>query len=246
MRTNVRMSPIIALFVFACLSASVPAQTTPQNRALGLVAKSTGGLIGNVSATEGSSVFSGDYLSTQDNGSLLVRLGPLSLELQSASGAHIYRAPYGAVVELDRGTIVYITPGTQENLVVVASDVRVTPALATPDFGRVTINDPCNITVYSQRGQAHVQVGSESRVVEQGKAYRVRAENELTYSKYLSPDAGDYHNYHEHRACAPPLMAKGHMPMAAGQSHFMIATIAVASGATLFGVLKALESPDRP
>ncbi len=235
-----------AIALFASLGSCLLAQTTPQNHALGLVAKSAGGLIGNAAATEGSSVYSGDYLSTRENGSLLVRLGALSLELQGSSGAHVYRAPYGAIVELDRGTLVYITPGTQENLVVVASDVRVTPALDTPDFGRVSLDDPCNLTVFSQRGQAHVQVGSESRIVEQGKAYRVRAENELTYSKYLSPDAGDYHNYHEHRACAPPMMARSHMPMAAGQSHFLIATVAVAGALTTFGVLKALESPDRP
>ena len=235
-----------AIALFASLASSLAAQTIPQNQALGLVAKSTGGFIGNAAATEGSSVYSGDYLSTQDNGSLLVRLGALSLELQGSSGAHVYGAPYGAIVELDRGTLVYITPGTQQNLVVVASDVRVTPALDTPDFGRVSIDDPCDLTVYSQRGQAHVQVGSESRMVEQGKAYHVRAENELTYSKYLSPDAGDYHRYHEHRACAPPLTAKNHIPMAAGQSHFLIATVAVVGGITTFGVLKALESPDRP
>jgi len=58
---------------------------------------------------------------------LLVRVGPLSLELQGSSAVHIYRAPYGAIVELNRGTVVYTTPGTQENIVIVASDVRVTP-----------------------------------------------------------------------------------------------------------------------
>jgi hypothetical protein len=105
------------------------------------------------------------------------------LDLQSSSAVHIYRAPYGAIVELNRGSVVYTTPGGQQNLVIVASDVRVTPVLSEADFGRVTMDDPCNVTVYSQRGETNVQVGSENRTVEQGKAYRVRAENEISYRK---------------------------------------------------------------
>jgi hypothetical protein len=242
----VRSLPVIALFVFACAVALLKAQSSPQTPALGLVAKVSGGQIGTAPAAEGSSIYSGDYLSTTDNGSLLVRMGTLSLELQSSTTVHIYRAPYGAIVELNHGTVLYTTPGGQQNLVIVASDVRVTPVLSTVDFGRVSMDDPCNITVYSQRGEANVQVGSENRLVETGKAYRVRAEHEISYRKYLSPDADDYHDYHEHRPCAPVEMTKGHAPIAPGQSRFLlVAALAVGTG-TGIGIWKALESPDRP
>jgi hypothetical protein len=73
-----------------------------------------------------------------------------------------------------------------------------------PDFGRVSIDDPCNLAVYSQRGTATAQVGSESHLVEEGKAYRVRAMNEIRYRQYVSPDASDYHNHHQHQKCAVP------------------------------------------
>lgn len=241
-----RLLPVIALFVFACAGAPLGAQSSPQTPALGLVAKVSGGQIGTAPAAEGSSIYSGDYLSTTDNGSLLVRIGTLSLELQSSTTVHIYRAPYGAIVELNHGTVLYTTPGGQQNLVIVASDVRVTPVLSTADFGRVSMDDPCNITVYSRRGEANVQVGSENRLVEAGKAYRVRAEHEISYRKYLSPDADDYHDYHEHRPCAPVEMTKGHAPIAPGQSRFLlVAALAVGTG-TGIGIWKALESPDRP
>jgi hypothetical protein len=159
---------------------------------------------------------------------------------------HIYRAPYGAIVELNRGTVLYTNPGGPQNIVIVASDVRVTPSLSAPEFGRVTMDDPCNITVYSQRGEANVQVGSENRTVEEGKAYRVRAENEISYRKYLSPDENDYHRYHDHRPCAPVDMVKGKPPIAPGQSRFLLlASAAVATG-TGIAIWKAVESPDRP
>lgn len=237
---------VTALLVSLCFASPLLAQSSPENPPMGLVAKSTGGQIGNVAATEGSSVFSGDYLSTNDNGSLLVRVGKLSLELQGSSAAHIYRAPYGAVVELNHGTVVYATPGGPENLVVVASDVRVTPDPSAPDLGRVSLDDPCNVTVYSQRGQVNVQVGSENRAVEEGKAYRVHAENEISYRKYLSPDDGEYHRSHEHRPCAPLEMVKGHAPLAPANSHFLLATGVIVGTATGLIVSEAFESPARP
>ena len=129
---------------------------------------------------------------------------------------------------------------------VVANDVRVTPVLSVADLGRVSINDPCNVTVYSQRGQVNVQSGSESHFVQEGKAYKVRAENEVSYRQYVSPEDNDYHNYHGHKPCGPVEMIKGHAPIAAGQSHFLLVTGVLAGTATGIGIWKALESPNRP
>jgi hypothetical protein len=126
-------------------------------------------------------------------------------------------------------------------------DVRVTPALGTPDFGRVSLDNPCNITVYSQRGSANAQVGSESHTVEEGKAYRVRAVNEVEYRQYVSPDVSDYHNHHQHRDCPAPLdMVRGKPPMAAGSNRFLLVSAALIGAGSAIGVWKALESPDRP
>ncbi len=244
-----KIARVILLAVLVALpvvSSRAQSQTTAPAASLGLVARSLKAHIGDAVLTEGSTIYSGDYLSTEDGGSLLIRIGGLSLELQGYSAAHLYRTPYGAIAELDRGTAVYTTPGGHENLVLVASDVRVTPELAVADLGRVTINDACNVTVASQRGQANVQVGSESHGVEEGKAYRVRAENEVTYREYVSPDANDYHDYHAHRPCAAAQIVKGHAPAAAGQSRFLLVTGIVAGGLTAWGVVEALESPSRP
>jgi hypothetical protein len=125
------------------------------------------------------------------------------LELQSASAAHVYRTPYGAVVELNHGTAFFTTPGGHE-----------------------------------------MRVGSESHSVEEGKAYRVHAVNEISY--HLSPDVDEYHEYHSHKPCAPVQMVKGHSPIAAGQSRFMLVTGIVAGGLTAWGVTEALGSPTRP
>ncbi len=240
-----RLSGVLVLLSFG-FAVALRAQSAPESAALGLVATATNAQIGNAAVSAGSSIYSGDYLSTSDNGSLLIRMGSLSLELQASTGVHIYRAPYGAVVELNRGAVLYTTPGGPQNLVIVASDVRVTPLISAPDFGRVSLDDPCQITVYSQRGQATVRVGSENRTVEEGKAYRVRAENEISYHKYLSPDDDDYHRYHDHRPCAPVDMVKGKPPLPPAHSHFLLVAstmIGVGSGVAIW---KSVESPDCP
>jgi hypothetical protein len=235
---------VIALLVCGCSTtwAQAPAQDAP----LGLVVQSLRGQVGKASVTDGSTIYSGDSLSTEEGGSLLVRIGALALGLESSTTVHIYRAPYGAVVELSRGSVTFMTPGTHENLGIVASDVRVTPVLTVPDSGRVSLDGPCSVSVYSRRGQVTVQVGTESRLVEQGKAYRVRPENEISYREHISPDANDYHNYHDHRPCAAAQTAKGHSPIAAGQSRFLIISVGLAAAATTFAISEAFESPDRP
>lgn len=236
--------PVFAAFVLA--ASGVLAQSAPQTPALGLIAQASQAKIGNAEASEGTSIYSGDLLSTGNNGSLLVRIGALSFQLQPNSSVHIYRAPYGAVAELNSGTVIYTTSGGPQNLVIVASDVRVTPNIAYSDFGRVSMDDPCDITVYSERGNANVQVGSESRDVEEGQAYHVRAENSLEYSKYLSPDADDYHKYHIHRPCAPMDLVHGHPPLAASSSHFLLATAVLLGVGGGIAVWKATESPSAP
>jgi len=242
----VRIVPLVALLALAPLGAPLHAQNPTQPLALGLVAKTSDAEIDKAHAIEGSSVYSGDHLSTNEHGSLLVRIGALSLELQSSSSAHIYRTPYGAVLELNRGSVLYATPGGQQNLVIVASDVRVTPSLDHQDSGRVTIDDPCNITVSSQNGQVNVKVGSESRNVEEGKSYRVRAEQSIIYREYVSPDADNYHHYHDHTPCAPFDIVHGHPPIAPGQSHFVLATAALAGAGAGVGIWKAWESSEKP
>ena len=241
-----RVISFAVLVTLPAVSLNAQTQTSTAAPALGLAARAQKAHIGDLPLTEGSTIYSGEYVSTEDGGSLLIRIAGLSLELQSSSAAHVYRTPYGAIAELDRGTAVYNTPGGHENLIIVASDVRVTPVLTTANTGRVTINDPCNVTVASQRGEADVRVGSESHYVEQGKAYRVHAENEISYHQWVSPDVDNYHEYHTHKPCAAIKTVKGYAPVAAGQSRFMLVTGIVAGGLTVWGVTEALESPSRP
>lgn len=226
---------------------SHPAAASQANLPLGVVGTANAAKIGGATATEGATIYSGDAISTDNGGSLLVRIGALSFELQSDSSAHVYRAPYGAVLELNSGSVAYSTPGGSQNLVIVASDVRVTPDASRSDYGRVAIEDRCNVSVQAERGQADVHVGSETKTVEEGKAYKVRAENSISYRKYLSPDENDYHRFHDHAPCAAAYQSvKGRPPIAPGESRFLYLALGTAGVITTVGVIKVFESPNRP
>lgn len=242
---------IVCGLLLAVVSAAAVAVANAQAAgapaaALGLVAKSVKAHIGNAAASDGASVYTGDLLSTEQGGSMLVKFSGLTLELLDNTSVHVYAAPYGAVVEMEHGTVNYATPGNSQNIVIVASDVRVTPYLSVADAGRVSMEDPCNLTVSTVHGTADVQAGHESRTIEQGKTFRVRSENQVSYRKYLSPDASDYHDYHQHTPCAPMQALKGHSPVAAGQSRFLYVAGAVIGGATWWALSEATESAKRP
>ena len=214
--------------------------------ALGLVGKSISAHVGNSEATEAETVYSGDSISTDARGTLLVLIGSLTLQLESNSSAHVFKAPYGAVVELTRGAALYGTRGGQQNLVIVASDVRVTPFTGTAALGRVNVDDPCKISVFSQKGQAAVQVGSETKTVEQGKAFKISAEYSTNAQDSHPPDADDYHSSHYHRPCSAAQGTGTHRPVPAGQSRFVYFATGAVAVATVVPVVKALESPNRP
>lgn len=234
----------------AVLISGVIDSTSVENSAnapLGMVTKTLSAQIGSSASSEGTTIFSGDYLSTNADGVLQVRVGNLSLELKGSSAAHIFRANYGVVVALNRGSLVYNKPSGPPNAVIVASDVRITPVVSMADTGSVSVEDPCNLLIQSQRGQVYVQVGSESQLLEEGKAFRVRPISSVSEHKSVSPDADDYHESHQHEACAGPTQAmKGHAPLSAGRSRFLYIATAGAVIITVVPLLEALESPNRP
>jgi hypothetical protein len=229
-------------------SVEISAQTVPAaNTSLGIVTNISSAHIGSSAGAEGATIFSGDYLSTDAGGVLQVRVGNVSIELQGSSSAHIFQAPYGVIVALNRGTLVYNKPSGLPNVVIVTSDVRITPVVSLPDTGRVSAEDPCNLMIQSQRGQANVQVGSASQLVEQGKAFRVRPISSVIERTSVSPDADNYHESHQHQSCPGPAQTfKNPPPKAPSFSPFTAVAVGAAIAVPIVAVHEALESPNRP
>jgi hypothetical protein len=148
---------------------------------------------------------------------------------------------------LNRGTVAYSKPIGQPNVVIVASDVRITPVVSTASSGRVSVDDPCNLLIHSQRGQVYVQVGSASQMVEQGKAFRVRPISSVSERTSVSPDADNYHESHQHQPCQGPAQTFNNQhPKPPSFSTFTAVAVGVAIVGTTIPLVVTLESPSRP
>jgi ferric-dicitrate binding protein FerR (iron transport regulator) len=178
---------------------------------LGIVVKATTARVGNSTGTKGAAVYSGDSLSTDIGGVLIVRVGTLTVELQGDSAARIYRASYGAVVDLGGGSVIYQTAGDPQNVQIVASDTRITPGGGGATAGRVTLENGCYLKIQSRRGPVHVADGRNSHVVDSGRTYHLYPQNFVIASQSISPDSTNYHHAHLHRACGTS-EAKGLAP----------------------------------
>lgn len=229
-------------------SVEISAQAIPaENAPLGMVTKTLSAHIGTSNSSEGTTIYSGDYLSTDADGVLQVRVGNLAIDLKGGSSAHIFRASYGVIVALNRGTLAYNKPGGQPNVVIVASDVRITPVVSGASSGRVSVDDPCNLMIHSQLGQVYVQVGSASQLVEKGKAFRVRPISSVSERTSVSPDADNYHESHQHQPCQGPAQTfNNHPPKPPSFSPFTAVAVGVGIVGTTIPIVVALESPSRP
>ena len=229
-------------------SVEISAQAVPgENAPLGMVTKSISAQIGSSASSEGATIYSGDYLSTDSDGALQVRVGSLAIDLKGSSSAHIFRATYGVVVALNRGTLTYNKPSGQPNVVIVASDVRITPVVSVASSGSVSADDPCNLLIHSQLGQVYVQVGSASQLVERGKAFRVRPISSVSERISVSPDADNYHESHQHQPCQGPAQTfNNQRPKSPSFSPFTAVAVGVAIVGTAIPLVGALESPSRP
>jgi len=201
-------------FLLAC--APLPAA---QNQ-LGVVTQSTAGHLNNAAASAGATVYIGDRLGTDSKGAMALRAGTVQLLLSEDSTLYMNRDEAGLIPRLDRGSVGFHVEGN-EGFRVTAADVTVRAQSPVATVGQVTL-EKCSVLVTSRVQSLEVTAGKETKIVEEGKSYRVAL-------------AGP---------CGVAQQSRG--PQITAHSRFSVAAVAVVGIATFLGVQEALESPDRP
>jgi hypothetical protein len=237
------------ILVFASLvcPASSPARTPGADAPLGVVLQANLAHVKESALTEGATVYPGEDLSTDDGGSLDLRIVNSRFGLAANSRVHFYSGAKGSVAELDSGTLTFRRDTGADGFEVVASDVRIVPKGEGPVAGQVTFLSACKITVSSITGEIAITSGKESRIVKEGEAYSVLPEvGVLAVQAYISPDDPGYHKSHSHQTCA--LRGSPRTPvqfqkigLAAG-----LAGAGVLIGIKLLSSHPSVESPDHP
>jgi len=207
---------ILAVALFSLLlGAALPAQLPPS----GVVLQSVNAHLNTADVAIGTTVFDGDRLETQEKGALNVRSGQVQLTLSEQSTVWMNHEDLMLVPTLQRGTVTFrAEAGT--GVEIKADDVHVRAHSPVLTVGEVTLKE-CDVLVTARTQSLEVTAGKETKILEEGKTYRVVRKG----------------------ACAAAL---SHPAQAVGQSRFFVAPVATAVGIAIWTIHKGLESPDRP
>lgn len=162
---------LIALVASGMLNPSLMAAAKP----LGTVVAAENAHLGDAVLALGTNVFPGDFLQTDSNGTLRLRMGSTQVYLAAGSAATLQQAPdqltgrFGA--NLVRGTVGFSSalPGSFQ----VDTPVATVRSNQGPAFGEVTLMGPNTILVAAYRGSLLVTGNGVERVIPEGDSFNV-------------------------------------------------------------------------
>lgn len=194
---------------------------------LGTIVYANRAHVGAAQASVGATVFGGDRLSTEQHGSVQVRVGTARLLLSGASSA-TFSEDASPAATLTIGSATFSTANSK-SFTLRAASALIRPNADKPTIGQVTLLNPKELVVRCTRGSLSFAVDDDVRVVPEGAAYHVY----LDKSDPQGPQGAGTKGY-------------GGSPIKAAKSKFIWYAIGVVAVVTGFAVDEALESPDRP
>ena len=221
---------IARILVAVSLSLTLLLSPLRATGAFGTVVFAHHSYVGAADASAGTTVFSGDRLSTDQAGTLQVRAGAARLLLAGSSAVTLAQDDTSPAATLARGTATFSTANSKALALHVASAV-IRSKTDQPTIGRVTVLGAKELVVKSIRGSLEIAVEDDVREIPEGLAYRV----------VLDPNAPEPQGPR-----GAGTKGQGGPPIKPAKSKFIWYAIAVTAGVTIYVVSEALESPDRP
>lgn len=214
-----------------------PAWASPKTASsLGTIITAERARIGDSPAEVGTTVFSGDRLSTDGEGSVQIRAGAARLLLQSGSTVTLNESEGAPSAKLFLGTATFST-GNSRAFTLFASRAVIRAQSDGPTIGQVTYLNEKELLVVSKRGPLTITVDGQTEVIADGGAYRVLLDPPTTMAQ--GPEGAGANKNDKRRGMSGP-------PLHAGRNYFMITAIGVTAVVTGLALSEALESPDRP
>lgn len=207
--------------------------STPNVAPLGTVIAAEHAYVGETNADVGTTIYGGDRVSTDMQGSVQVRAGAARLLLQSSSAVVVNDSEGAPSAKLLSGTAIFST-GNAHAFTLFASKAAVRPQTDAPTIGQVTYLNEKELLVTSRRGGLTVTVENETQVIAEGTSYRVLLDPEASAQGPEGAGSGKQ----------GPIQSGG--PLKAGRSRFLIVATVLTGAVTAFAISEALESPARP
>ena len=175
--------------VLSVTLATVSLMGAPTATVLGTVVTAERAHVGDGVASIGTTVFGGDPLSTEEQGSVQIRVGAARLLLLSASSAMVNDSEGVPSAKLLVGTATFST-GNARAFTLYASKAAIRAQSDAPTCGQVRLLNAKELLITSKRGPLSVTVDGETRVIEDGKAYHVYLDPEMAAAQGPSGAGG--------------------------------------------------------
>jgi hypothetical protein len=198
--------------------------------AFGTVVSADRARVGSASASVGTTLYSGDRLSTDQLGNVQLRAGSARLHLSPSTMVVLTEESGAPGAVLSAGTATFSTANSKA-FSLNAATATIRPQTDMPTIAQVTFVSSKEFIVRTTRGPLSVTVEDETQIIPEGNSYRVILDPPATAEPQGPRGTGTY-------STKPPRRA--------GRSHFIIFLIAAAAVVTGIAVSEALESPERP
>ena len=208
------------IVVLSVMLVGAPVMAKPASAPLGSVMQAERAHLGADITSSGATIYDGDRLETQDDGTLRARLGGSQLYLRQGTIAEVHGLSNGYSASLLHGTVIASSPEGQ-SFQLLANGATIRPLDAKATVAQVTWVTPSELVLTSNVGAIQVSLEGDVKTIEAGNSFRMEIQPEAS-SSGPGPQGGPAHGGHNHAI------------------YFWIAAVAVATG---IGVWRALVSP---
>jgi hypothetical protein len=227
-----------AIYVSAAILSltSIPllCGATPKATPLGIVITAEHAHVGEASADVGTTIYNGDRVSTDPQGSMQVRAGAARLLLPSSSAAFVDENDGAPSARLLMGNATFST-GNAHAFTLFASQAAIRPQTDAPTIGQVTYLTEKELLVTARRGGLTVTVEDETKTINEGETYRVLLDPSMEAAQ--EPAGAGSGNQ------GP--MGRGGAKRA-GRNRFLLVAVGLTAIGSGIAIYYALESPSRP
>jgi hypothetical protein len=220
-RTLLKSGLAVILATALCAVPGIAAPASSSSAPLGMVLQADRAQVGANVSSSGATIYEGDRLETDGDGTLRARLGGPQIYLRPNTAAEVHGLSNGFSASLMYGTVA-VSSGKGQAFELLANGAKIRPAGDQATVAQVSWINAKELLLTSNHGAIEVSMGDEVSTVEAGNSYRMVIE---------SADSGPQQAGAPHRT---------------GRNRFAIILIAAVSVGTAIGVWRALVSPSAP
>lgn len=147
------------------------------NRVAGFVLEAQASQIDGAAATSGTNVFTGDQLSTAQNGGIRVQFGANQIYMLPSSGVRLTNENDSLVAVLSTGALEFTSP-TGAGIAVRADDVLIHAKAAQSTYAQITVLPNKQLEIASISGPLGLELDGESYSLAAGRTYGVKIVDE--------------------------------------------------------------------